>query len=353
MASIDQRIGQLNPVPFHVAVDLKKNKKYLKYAGIPLLILLFMIIAAPGLITDPTNRLIHHGTYYEREAPFQFVIQNESMEAVQQEDFILNVKMTGKEIPENIFIEINGNEYQLTKDNTVNFHYNFKNLQKNQKFQLLADEYFSKEYEISVIPKPMILNFDVSLAYPAYVGKKDESLINTGDLVIPEGTQIKWHFLTKDTKKITLRFKDKSVSTESKSDNSYSYSTVFKKSQNYSIIPTNEFLKDNDSLTYTISVITDAYPTIKVLEYSDSVSENQRYYKGMIKDDYGFTALTFNYRKLNSEDSLITKRSLVNLLLSTTPLYSRNFIFSSTSAILPPSLVMNLNIILKSGITTA
>lgn len=327
MASIDQRIGQLNPVPFNVAVDLKKNRKYLKYAGIPLLILLFMIIAAPGLITDPANRLIHHGTYYEREAPFRFVIQNKSMEAVQQEDFVLNVKMTGKEIPENIFIEISGNEYQLIKDNTVNFHYNFKNLQKDQKFQLFADEYYSKEYKISVIPKPVILNFDVSLTYPAYVGKKDESLINTGDLVVPEGTQIKWHFLTRDTKKITLRFKDKSVDTENKSDNCYSYSTVLKNSQNYSIIPANEFLKDNDSLTYTISVTADAYPVIKVLEYSDSVSENQRYYKGMIKDDYGFMGLTFNYRKLNSEDSLITKRSLVKPVTINNSITQQEFYF--------------------------
>lgn len=310
-ASIDQRIEQLRPVPFHIAIDLRKNRKYLKYALVPILLLLFIIIAAPGLITDPTNRLLHHNTYYEREAPFQFVVQNKSLEAVQQEDYVLDVKMTGKEIPENIFIEINGNEYQLTKENTVNFHYTFKNLQKDQKFQLFADDYYSREYEISVIPRPMILNFDVSLSYPAYVGKKDESLTNTGDLVVPEGTSIKWHFLTKDTKNITLRFKDKNVETENKSGNSYSYTSVFKSSQNYSIIPANEYLKNSDSLTYAISVIADAYPTIKVLEYGDSVNKSQYYYKGMIKDDYGFTALTFNYRKLDSEDSLITKRSIV------------------------------------------
>lgn len=326
-ASIDQRITQLNPIPFHIAINLKKNRKYLKYAGIPLLLLLFMIIAAPGLITDATNRLLHHGTYYEREAPFQFTIQNKSMEAVQQEDFILNVKMTGEEIPENVFIEINGNEYQLVKDNTVNFHYNFKNLQKNQTFQLFADDYYSKEYKISVIPKPMILNFDVSLTYPAYLGKQSESLINTGDLVIPEGTEIKWHFFTKDTKEMKLKFKDKSVNSETKSDNNFSYSSVFKNSQNYSIIPSNEFLANKDSLTYTISVIADAYPIIKVVEYSDSVNETQRYYKGMIKDDYGFLGLTFNYRKLNGEDSLITKRSEIKPVTINNSLTQQEFYF--------------------------
>ncbi|HNW97587.1 MAG TPA: hypothetical protein PKK00_04130 [Bacteroidales bacterium] len=326
-ASINQRIEQLSPVPFPIAIDLKKNRKYIKYAGIPLLLLLFMIIAAPGLITAPTNRIIHHGTYFEREAPFQFAIQNKSMQAIQQEDFLLSVKITGDEIPENVFVEINGNEYQLTKDNTVNFHYNFKNLQKDQKFQLFADKYYSKEYEIVVIPKPIILNFDVTLVYPSYLDKQDESLINTGDLIIPEGTQIKWHFLTRDTKEMKLRFKDKTINTQNKSENSFSYTEVFKNSQNYSIIPANNFLKNNDSLTYSINVIADAYPTVKVVEYSDSINKNQRYYKGMIKDDYGFRGLTFNYRKLNCADSLITKRSEIKSVKINNSITQQEFYF--------------------------
>ena len=181
-ASIDQKIFQLKPVPFSLAIDLKKNRKYIKYAAIPLLFIVFVLFAAPSIITDSTNRLIHHGTFYEKEAPFQFSLLNNNMQAVQQEDFLLKVKLTGNEIPDNVFVDVDGNQYQLLKDNTVNFHYNFKNLQKDVKFQLTADGYSSKEYEINVLPKPIILNFDVALSYPAYINKKDESLQNTGDL---------------------------------------------------------------------------------------------------------------------------------------------------------------------------
>jgi flagellar biosynthesis GTPase FlhF len=307
-ASIDQKIFQLKPVPFSVAIDLKQNRKYIKYAAIPLLFIVFVLFAAPSIITDSTKRLIHHGTFYEKEAPFQFQLLNNKMEAVQQEDFLLKVKLTGNEIPDNVFVDVDGNQYQLLKDNTVNFHYNFKNLQKDVKFQLTADGFSSKEYEINVLPKPIILNFDVDLSYPAYINKKDESLQNTGDLVVPEGTIIKWHFLTRDVRNIGLRFKDKSVKSENKNENSFSYASMFKNSQNYTIVPSNEHLVNKDSLTYTISVIPDAYPTIKVVEFKDSVFENHRYFKGMIKDDYGFTALTFNYRKLNGADSLLAKK---------------------------------------------
>lgn len=308
-ASIDQRIKLLSPIPFTIAIDIKKNKKYLKYAIVPFLLIVMLLFAAPSMITGPTKRIINHNKYFEKESPFQFNVLNSNFTAIQQEDFLLNIKITGNEIPENIFVEVDGNRYQLTKDNTVNFHYTFKNLQKDMKFQLYADDYYSKKYEINVFPKPTILNFDVSLSYPSYIGKKDELLQNTGDLVVPEGTVIHWHFLTKNTKDIMLKFKDRMINTDTKNENSFSYSSMFKASQSYSIIPGNEYLKNKDSLLYAISVIPDAYPTIKVIEYKDSVYENHRYFKGMIKDDYGFKGMTFNYRKINDPDSLLAKRS--------------------------------------------
>ena len=308
-ASIDQKIVQLKPIPFTLAIDIKKNRKYLKYAAIPLLFIILLLFAAPSLITDSTKRTLQHNTFFEREAPFQFVVLNNKMQAVQQEDFLLNVKMTGDEIPENIFVEVDGNQYQLAKESTVKFNYHFKNLQKSLTFRIYADGFYSKEYEISVLPKPILLNFDVSLTYPAYIGKTNESLQNTGDLVVPEGTQIHWHFLTKDVNNIVLRFKDRSIKTDIKNENSYSYTQVFKNSQNYSIVPSNEHLANKDSLTYTISIIPDAYPTIKVQEYKDSIYHYRYYFKGMIKDDYGFNGLTFNYRKLNSDDTSATAKS--------------------------------------------
>ena len=311
-AGINQKIGQLKPIPFVVAIDLSKNKKYLKYAFFPLLFIILILFAAPSIITDSTKRLINHGTYYEKQSPFSFSIVNKKLEAIQQEDFVLNVKIKGSEIPDIVFIEHNGTQYQLTKENTVNFHYNFKNIQKTTKFQLFADGFHSQEYELSVLPKPIILNFGVSLNYPSYINKKNEYLQNTGDIIVPEGTEIKWNFLTRDTKDILLRFKDNSLKTKSINDNNFTYSAVFNKSQGYSIVPTNEYLSSKDSLLYAINVIPDAYPIIKVIEHKDSILENKAFYKGMIKDDYGFKGLNFIYRNLNTADSLISKKSEIN-----------------------------------------
>ena len=73
-----------------------------------------------------------------------------------------------------MYVEIEGNEFKLDKENIVNFKYVFKNVQKNINFQLQADGFKSKEFELVALPNPILLNFNISLVYPAYLNKKDE-----------------------------------------------------------------------------------------------------------------------------------------------------------------------------------
>jgi hypothetical protein len=81
-ASIDQKISELKPVAFSSAVNFSENKRYLKYALIPFLFIVVLLFAAPSLITDSTKRLVKHADYFEKEAPFQFVITNQNLKTV-------------------------------------------------------------------------------------------------------------------------------------------------------------------------------------------------------------------------------------------------------------------------------
>ncbi len=301
-AGIEQKISTLSPVQFNAAVDFKVNKKLLKFLLPPAIILLVILIASPAVLTEPTKRYYNYSTFYEKQAPFQFVILNKSLEAVQQQDFVLNVKLTGDDIPGELFVVYNENEYSLNKENVVVFNYTFKNLQKDLTFYLKADEYRSRSYTLKVIPKPIILDFEVQLNYPAYTGKKNEVVENSGDLSVPAGTNICWKLLTKDTKKILLKFVDKSLLLEPVKNEVFLCSRNFLTSQNYTVIPQNQFIKKNDSLTYSINVIPDAYPMVDVTEYRDSVYYSHLYFKGFIKDDYGFNKLLFKYRILKQDD---------------------------------------------------
>ncbi len=304
LAGIDQKIIDLKPVPFVSAINLNENRRYLRYAIIPLCAFFIILFAAPSLIKDSTKRLIAHGTYFEKPAPFIFQILNKELKTVQQQDFQLDVKIKGDEIPAEVYIESDGNQFKLIKDNLTSFHYTFRNIQHNEKFRLFADGFYSDEYMLEALPNPVLTNFNIDLEYPAYVQKQNETLQNTGDLMIPAGTKVTWKFSTQNTESIRLAFHDSTVVLKPSSENSFVFTRRFSKNDTYLITTGNHFLNSKDSIHYAVSVIPDLYPTISIEQQKDSLSSKRTFFKGLVKDDYGFTRLAFNYRFLKSNDSL-------------------------------------------------
>jgi len=312
-ASIDQKISELKPIPFTSAIDLSKNRKYLKYAVIPILLIGIVVFTAPSIITDSTKRLVEHRTYFEKTAPFEFVIQNANLKTVQQEDFELKVKLTGDEIPQNVFIEIGNNQHRLKKKSTVAFQYLFKNVQKNTSFRLFADGFYSREYNLTALPNPIVLNFETLLKYPKYLRKKDDVLQNTGDIIIPTGTKVTWNFTTKNTDVLKMSFSGENPSffmLKPTAENEYSYTGRFFKNTSYAIKTANEYLKNKESIAYSINVIPDLYPGIDVEEHRDSSSLKRYYFTGMIKDDYGFKKLAFKTRFLPEKPDKVTSTDI-------------------------------------------
>lgn len=296
-ASIDQRIAGLSPIPFSNAIDLKGNRKYLKYALPPVFIILIFLLAAPSIITEPTTRILNHSNQFEKTAPFQFVLENDILQAIQQEDYQIKLKIEGESVPESVIIYNGKVPFRMKKKDNIHYTYTFRNLQKDVDFNFEASEFSSEKFTLKVLPKPIILNFESELLYPSYTKKVNEVLNNTGDLVVPEGTTIKWIFNTRDTDKVNMRFNDSTYDlTENKVD-VFTYDQKFFKSQPYSVTTKNKFLKNNDSLQFAISVIPDVFPTINIEEFIDSMSVDRVYFRGFIKDDWGFTRLSFFHKR--------------------------------------------------------
>ncbi|NTW23748.1 MAG: DUF4175 family protein, partial [Lentimicrobium sp.] len=293
IAGINQKAEKLKPVPFVSAIDLSKNRKYLVFAAPPLLILLLFLFIAPRAITDPGNRLLNHSVTFEKPMPFSIAITNDELKAVQQEDFTLSVKVEGEELPDQVFIVIDGIEYRMEAEGKLNYTYTFKKVQKNQQFNFQAAGHYTSDYELIVLPKPIILNFDLELIYPPYTGQKTEILSNTGDVTVPQGTSVVWKFYTRDTKFLTLKTGESSQRIEVKNSNNISTSKRLMAPMPYSVSIENQFMKGSDSMSFFINVIPDLYPIISVDEYRDSVYDNRLYFKGLIKDDYGFNKMEF------------------------------------------------------------
>ena len=312
-AGINQKIELIKPISFKKAIDFRKNKKYLKYAITPMFIIGIVFLASPSIITDSTKRIIKYNTYFEKENPFKFTIVNKELKAIQNEDFILDVKVSGDEIPAEIYIETDNNRFLLQKQTNTLHQYTFKNVQKDTPFKLYAAGYTSPTFNLIVLPKPIILNFDIQLVYPAYLNKKDETISNTGDITIPAGTTATWHFTTRDTKQIMFTANGEKHEIKSSNTNYFTYAHKFITNSTYTVITQNEYVISSDSLSYAINVIPDAFPTIDVEEFRDSVLDNNLFFAGNIKDDYGFKKLAFNYTIFSQDTKKDIKSSLISI----------------------------------------
>ena len=301
LASIEQKTEQIRPVSFQSAIDLTKNRKYLPYALPPLLFLLGLLVAAPSMVKDPANRILKNNQIFEKAAPFAFHIVNKSLDVPQYEDFALQVSVEGDYVPDQAFIGINGFQYRLKKTENGSFTYMFNNVQQDQIFTFSADGVASKPYNLHVLKKPNILDFQTSLDYPAYLGRTDETMNNIGDLVVPQGTKIDWLVNTINTDALSYVLgTESSADGKRLGDGLFTFGARIYRNSDYRLVVGNELLPKSDSVGYSISVVPDLYPTIAVKPFIDSTEEKLVYLVGDASDDYGLRRLTFNYQIVNN-----------------------------------------------------
>src|SRR5688572_26805813 len=279
-AGIEQKTKEIELVPFKAAIDLTKNKKYLRFVLPPALVLLTLLIAAPSLIRDSTTRLIHTNKVYEREAPFHFLINtDQKLSVLQYEDFVLNVSTEGSMMPAEVFIEIDNYSYRLRKENATTFSYHFKNVQDDTPFRIYAGPVSSEELTLEVIKKPGILSFDIGLDYPSYTGRRDEELNNIGDLVVPEGTFLTWDIQAAHTEGIDAKFdgQSKRLQAEQRSEDRFILKSRASADGRYTLYLNNALIPQPDSIQYTIRVVPDRYPGIRVESFADSLEKTLIY----------------------------------------------------------------------------
>lgn len=294
-AAIDQKTAELRPVPFVNAVNLGENKKYLKYAALPSGIFVFILFAAPSVITDGTKRVVNYGKEFKPEAPFSFSLDH-SLTAVENEDFPIEVSLGGEEIPQNVYVEYEGARFRMNPGGKTRFSHTVKKVSKSFTFKLFADGFYSDPYTVNVVPKPTLAGLKIKLEYPAYLNKPAEVLTGTGDMTVPEGTRVQWTMSTRNTDELVLVLRDTSVRLKTQ-ENKVLFTQKVKNTFPYAITGRNRFMDHGDTNRYLITVIPDEYPSIAVEETRDSLYRTQYYFRGEVSDDYGFRGLSFHYKK--------------------------------------------------------
>lgn len=303
-ASIAQKAKQISWVPFNNAVDLKENKKFLRYAIPPLLLLLGIILIAPNILQESNARLSQPSKAFSKPAPFEFIIENDDLKVKQFGDAEIIVKVKGKALPTKLEWVQNEQKYPLIQKDANTFVYKAVNVVENTKFRILANGFFSEEYLLHVIKKPVVSSMEVSLQYPSYTKRKNETLQNNGDLIVPIGTKINWKFSAKNTQKVALRFSNEALTWLQQDNQHFAFHKTAKENTTYKLFAYNNDLPQGDSVQYNISVIEDQHPAIQVNQLVDSTQKGVLFFMGNVSDDYGITRLAFNATILNDKNQI-------------------------------------------------
>jgi hypothetical protein len=320
-ASIEQRAKSLSAVPFSTAIDFKENKKYLRFLLPVLFALTVVAIANPNWFLDGSERIVNFNTEYKEQAPFDFSLVSPD-DTREGDNYVLQIKLSGEEIPDEVSIVSNQGNYNLVKKSAVLFEYEFANVSNDLNFVCKANGFESKNFEVDLLRRPIIEDITLEAMYPRHTGKANEVFSNTGDVTVPEGTVIKWNISVRNMKELVAEFDDTVHVLNSSISNSYDFQSKFFRSQDYRLFLSSEEIANSDSLDYSVGIVKDQYPSISIIETIDSTNEARRFIEGQVGDDYGFRSLFAKLTVVGKDTSYTINKSLNISQKATSQLFS-------------------------------
>ena len=291
LASIDQKAEELRPVPFSMAVDMRKNLPYLKYAAIPVLIIIVILISGRvEMFSGSYERVVNYKTAYEPPAPFSFQVHNERLQTRENEPLTIRVSTNGKLVPQDASVHYNGQTYFMNRVSPGTFEYTFEPTTESFDFSLTANKVRSNDYEVEIVEVPKMRNLKMILDYPRHTGMGREVITGTGNATVPEGTTVEWEVETSATRIVEMQLPDTLERFEKQAD-------LFKLVKriispvSYGISTSNAAVKKFENLHYEIKTVRDEYPQLVLEHRMDSLDIDTQYFFGKVSDDFGIRAV--------------------------------------------------------------
>jgi len=147
-----------------------------------------------SFFTESTYRLVHYNQDFVKPAPFQFLIENKALKAKKGEPFVVEVEVQGDEIPQIVYINIEGNNYLMNQVADGRFEFEMASVINSVRFYFTDLKYNSDSYYLELLPKPGINSFTSEVIPPQYTQLKRQRFDNLGDLQVPQGTKVNWQF---------------------------------------------------------------------------------------------------------------------------------------------------------------
>lgn len=317
-ASVLQKSREFEPLAFESVIRIDQNKKYLKYLLIPVGILLLILAFNQAIITQSTTRLVNFNQKFSPQAPFQFLIQNKSLTGFFNEDFTVQLSLNGNAIPQDAYLVLGSQHVKMEKLQNGAFQYTFEKLQQPRTFQVEAAGYYSESFEINLANRPELTQLTIELQYPKYLQRKNERLVNAGNLEIPEGTVATWKLKTLHTQSAAFLFGSDSAhkSLQNIDNQSFIHTKQFKNADQYEVFLKNDHAQNKERIFYSVDVVKDQFPQLTINNFKDSVLYKRIILSGLTEDDYGITQLSLSFHVKDAQQKILSEKS-VNIPIAT------------------------------------
>ncbi len=305
-AALDQKTAQLAVVHFAQAIDLRQNRRYLPLALVPLLLLVGLLLFVPQFLSESTTRLLRHRQVFVPQAPFAFVLENDTLAVVQGQPYTVRLHLEGKAVPDQATLQLNGQTLAMEAVGPGRFRANLGVPAGSQTFRFAAAGFFSDAYELRVLLPPAFEQLTVRLVPPAYTGRKPEVLEGQGSFSVPEGTRVEWliragraqgaQLQTDSAQPVALAAADAGFALRQTLRRSFTYRLALQAPQVPAVL----------AGPFAADVLPDLHPRAELQARPDSLDADHIFLAGVLSDDYGLSRLELAYRHAAKEAGLAT-----------------------------------------------
>ncbi|MCE1187671.1 MAG: DUF4175 family protein [Ignavibacteria bacterium] len=305
LAAIKQVESEIAPLDFSATLDTRKLKKLIRVA-VPTGILVLFFVLASTEAREAAGRILLYQHVFTPPQKFIIRIAPGNCSIVRGTSIDGTIFTLGPS-PRQFKLYSKDKEQtsptilSISPDSLGLFRFSLKNVKSNLAYYAEAEGIESEKYLVTVIDKPVITSFSISVTPPAYTGLPSVQMQDNGNITVLPGTNIRFtvtgskqlksaYIVADDTLRHPLSITAATATGIQRILNGMRYYINLNDFQNNS---------NENPVHYTISMMYDSPPLIEVLSpgINSVLSNEQRLaINTRISDDYGFTYLKLFYR---------------------------------------------------------
>lgn len=340
MAAFQTTYSSVRSVDFLAILDKNPRKRAAMMFFASLAVALITMLAFQRDMVAAGNRLVNYNTFYQKPAPFTFVVKPGDVRTMRGDTVNVIVTTQGEQLKKLTLNLREEGQKEWTKlelesqvllatvggdGATRGFHYSLRAQRATQYF-VEAREIESKRHNVSVLDRPMVRKLSVMVTPPSYTRERAQKLEdNIGDFSGVAGTRGDIAvYSTKQLVKATLVFTPTTAQATSDStglsiapkprvpkhiplaitDSMARGAVNFMESGTYHIdLVDTDAIKSDHPIEYTVTITADGPPSIALIEPGGPVdlpSTMRVSMLGRIRDDFGFRGVRLGYRLTKS-----------------------------------------------------